>query len=405
MKDVRGMELNPRKIAARNLQGLVDSLLEFPSMMSSRMFVLNGEREVIGGNQRLKALALITAYTDRQIEARLMKRETFKRKDAEKRQAILSFWREWLKEPFVYADVRDDWDEDEQAEFVLKDNVSAGEFDLELMTATYDADLVTEWGIELPDLNDIVESVTGGTATEEPELDGGEDEPDEDDLDEDLVDEDTDSFFKDMLGDKLYDSDNDYDIPTLRLDRQPVSGVELPLAAWGSQSRRLRSNVGTYHFYVDDYRFEALWKDPINVLRSGCKAIVEPNLSCYDTTPIAYGLSLIYKKRYLARYYQECGIQVYVDLNVATKFADFNKLGVPKGYNAFATRGYSQWLGTLENELKVAQEISGLERPNLIVYGGGADVKKFCQQHGITYLEQFINDVNHQQMKCNLKGK
>ena len=49
--------------------------------------------------------------------------------------------------------------------------------------------------------------------------------------------------------------------------------------------------TSTYHFYVDDYRFEAIWKDPIKVLTSGVKALVEPNLSVYDTTPI---LSLIH---------------------------------------------------------------------------------------------------------------
>ncbi len=40
--------------------------------------------------------------------------------------------------------------------------------------------------------------------------------------------------FAAMLGDRIYDSDNEFDIPTLRLDRQPTSGLLLPFSGWGS---------------------------------------------------------------------------------------------------------------------------------------------------------------------------
>lgn len=166
--------------------------------------------------------------------------------------------------------------------------------------------------------------------------------------------------------------------------------LELPLSPWGANSR-LRKDVVTYHFYVDDYRFEALFKDPINLLTSGCKAVVEPNCSCHDQTPIAWGLQLIYKKRWLSRYFQECGIRVYADLNVSHKFIEYNKMGIPKGYNAFATRGLDGWMESLKSDLQVAQEISGLEKPNLLVYGGGEEVKAFCRKHGLLYVTDFIN--------------
>ncbi len=68
--------------------------------------------------------------------------------------------------------------------------------------------------------------------------------------------------------------------------------AELPLSPWGANSR-LRKDVATYHFYVDDYRFEALFKDPVKILTSGCRAVVEPNCSCHDQTPIAWGVQLI----------------------------------------------------------------------------------------------------------------
>lgn len=192
-----------------------------------------------------------------------------------------------------------------------------------------------------------------------------------------------------MFKDVLYPSDNIFEIPTLLLEEQ-AGHLELPLSPWGANSR-LRKDVTTYHFYVDDYRFEALFKDPIKLLTSGCKAVVEPNCSCHDQTPIAWGIQLIYKKRWLCRYLQECGIKVYADLNVSHKFIEYNKMGIPKGYNAFATRGLDGWMESLKSDLQVAQEISGLEHPNLIVYGGGDEIQEFCQKHGLLYVTDFIN--------------
>ena len=175
------------------------------------------------------------------------------------------------------------------------------------------------------------------------------------------------------------------------MDCQPSSGVEVPFAAWGADSR-LRKDVKTYCFYVDDYRFEAIWKDPSVVVRSGCNQIVEPNLSLYDTTPIAIGLQQIYKKRRIARYFQECGIDVYADLNVASKFREYNRMGIPKGYIAFATRGYGDRIEYLKQEIDIAREISGKEIPNMIVYGGGAKIKEICAEYQIIYVEQFMQN-------------
>ncbi len=197
-----------------------------------------------------------------------------------------------------------------------------------------------------------------------------------------------------MLGDRLYDSDNVFDIPTLRIDCQPENGVLLPVSAWGADSRQ-KKGIQTYHFYVDDYRFEAIWKDPMKVLLSDCSCVVEPNLSLFDTTPVAYGLQQIYKKRWISRYWQECGVKVYADLNVSLKFREYNRMGIPDGYNAFATRGYDDRIETLETELQLAREISGKETPNLVVYGGGKRIKAFCQENNILYVEQFIRRLRN----------
>ena len=202
--------------------------------------------------------------------------------------------------------------------------------------------------------------------------------------------------------DRLYLSDNEYEIPILRIDRQPETGLLMPFAPWGANARR-RSHVGTIHYYVDDYRFNNIWLHPEKLIYTGCREVVEPNFSLFQTTPIAYGLQLLYKKRWIARWLQECGIRVWVDLNVAPKFRELNKLGVPKGYNAFATRGHEGELCHLEAEWQIAKEISGVETPNMIVYGGGETCKSFCRQRELIYIDSYQVDRRNsrQEEACN----
>ncbi len=190
-----------------------------------------------------------------------------------------------------------------------------------------------------------------------------------------------------LLEDILYPSDNLYDIPTLRLDRQGGNLI-LPFSHYGAG--RKTKEASTIHFYVDDYRFESVWKNPAKIISGNATAIVEPNFSLFDTTPLAMGLSLIYKKRWISRYLQECGINVYVDLNVSGKFYEYNRCGVPNGYNAFATRGTRGYINALEAELSIAQEISGCKVPNLIVYGGGKEIQRFCNEKGLLYIYDFM---------------
>ena len=206
-----------------------------------------------------------------------------------------------------------------------------------------------------------------------------------------LEDEDnaTRDFYLRMLGDFIYPSNNEFDIPTLKMDNMPLH-LEQPLNPWGAEAR-YKKGITTYHFYVDDYRFEQLFKDPIKLLESGCKAIVEPNCSIHDNTPMAYAIYQTYRKRYLCRYLQECGIQIWVDLNVSPHFEEVNALGVPEGYNAFCTRGVSGWLPTTERHWEMAKRISGLDKPNMFVYGGGQDVAEWCRKHDVVYVNEYIN--------------
>ena len=150
---------------------------------------------------------------------------------------------------------------------------------------------------------------------------------------------------------------------------------------------------GILHFYTDDYRFSALYEHPENILRHNPAAIIEPNFSLFNETPIAFGLQAIYKKRWIARAVQQRGIPVLVDLNVSRKFARYNLIGVPKGYPAYATRAYSNSISDLDYEYALACEhAEGL--PSLfVVYGGGRKAAEWCHRHPFTcHIDAGKND-------------
>jgi hypothetical protein len=193
------------------------------------------------------------------------------------------------------------------------------------------------------------------------------------------------------IPDSIFPSDNSWEIPTLRLDVQP-QGAEIPFLRFGEQKRTYNMNgCGTLCFYQDDYKFSSVYDHPEKILAHHPGNIVEPNFSLFNETPPAFGLQAVYKKRWIARAMQEKGIGVFVDLNVAQKFIKLNLIGIPRGYNAFATRGYSDRIPALEIEYSIAQAISGRDRPLFVCYGGGADCRAFCNRVGAVYITPIIS--------------
>jgi hypothetical protein len=103
---------NPRIIKDDKFEKLVRSIKEFPKMLEIRPIVVNDDMIVLGGNMRLKAC-----------------------KEA------------GLKEvPIIKAS---DLTEDEQKQFIIKDNVSGGEWDWEALAADWNAEELEEWGLDV----------------------------------------------------------------------------------------------------------------------------------------------------------------------------------------------------------------------------------------------------------------
>lgn len=189
-------------------------------------------------------------------------------------------------------------------------------------------------------------------------------------------------------GDYKFPTDNEYGIPTLKLDMQ-VQACELPMIRWGSISRNDKFPGGTYHFYTDDYKFTNLWKDPSVLPQFGCRSAIEPNWSTGDNFPRSLVLWCTFRKRWMARYWQENGVRIMVDLNVDDVNAADNLIGVPRGWKAYCTRGYADFVDSINRQYEIAGEHAGCD-PLFVVYGGVNQIAKECQRRGWVHITEDV---------------
>lgn len=111
---------NPRIIKDDKFKKLVESLRGFPEMMEKRPMVcvtdVDGKMFPLGGNMRLRAIQELG-----------------------------------MKEiPDTWVTLADDWTEEKRKEFTIKDNASFGEWNWDDLANEWDADMLSDWGINIP---------------------------------------------------------------------------------------------------------------------------------------------------------------------------------------------------------------------------------------------------------------
>ena len=201
--------------------------------------------------------------------------------------------------------------------------------------------------------------------------------------------------------DALWPTDNPWSIPALDPSLQ-ADQVAFPVTTWGTQGAR-RPMSGVWNFYTADRKFEPLWRKPHRVLYSRPAAAVEPNFSTTDQTPFAMSLYHVYRKRWLARYWQSQGLKIFVDLNADASLNDPhpavdglrpNLLGVPIGRRSYASRAHANQPDALEREFKVAQVHADGRTPLFLVVGGGLRVKQLAQDKGWVWVPEQIQQAH-----------
>jgi len=117
LSSIKSNPNNPRVIKDDKFKKLVKSIKDFPKMMELRPMVVNSDNIVLGGNMRLKAL---------------------------KELGYKEVPKEWIKNA-------DDLTEDEQRQFIIKDNVGFGEHDWDVLNAEWDLTELEDWGLDIPE--------------------------------------------------------------------------------------------------------------------------------------------------------------------------------------------------------------------------------------------------------------
>ena len=108
---------NPRFIKEADFDKLVKSVRDFPEMLEARPIVVTPDYTVLGGNMRLRAC----------VHA-------------------------GLTEVPVHVAT---WEEAKQAEFIIKDNVSYGQWDYDLLGNEWQAEQLGEWGLNVWEADEI----------------------------------------------------------------------------------------------------------------------------------------------------------------------------------------------------------------------------------------------------------
>ena len=141
---------NPRTITEDKFNKLITSILVLPKMLEVRPVVVDSKFVALGGNMRIKALQAIAEMSADDIASRLVADKTYSAKSKAEQDALLSYWAEWLTEPYIDTVVVDNFSESEQKEFIIKDNVSFGKWDWDALANEWDTSELEDWGLNLP---------------------------------------------------------------------------------------------------------------------------------------------------------------------------------------------------------------------------------------------------------------
>lgn len=140
---------NPRTISREKFDKLVNSLLVLPKMLELRPVVTDDAMVALGGNMRYRALSAISEMRLEQILARLGEMRDFQKKTEAERETLARYWDKWLSAPTVPIVKASSLSAEEQREFIIKDNVGYGEWDMDMLANEWPAEDLDDWGLDV----------------------------------------------------------------------------------------------------------------------------------------------------------------------------------------------------------------------------------------------------------------
>ena len=168
----------------------------------------------------------------------------------------------------------------------------------------------------------------------------------------------------------IYDGIGEYNIPIIKGDDPEVDNWLSFNYAKGCEEPEIHG----VHFFVDDYQFIRVWKDPDRYVEmlQGFQAVCTPDFSMYTDFPKAIQIYNHYRKHWLGAYWQERGIRVIPTVSWAGPDSyDWCFDGEPQGYTVAVSS-----VGTQNSELTRHLFLQGyremmrrLEPSRIIMYG------------------------------------
>ena len=147
LSEIKSNPKNPRFIKDNSFKKLVQSLKDLPVMTELREVILDQDGVIIGGNMRYKA-AKEAGWNEISVKY-------FKPEDAERNNKLAKE----LNPDFIEKTYEEYVDE-----ITIKDNVSGGEWDWDMLANEWNTDLLDQWGLEsshfkVNDVNELDEWV------------------------------------------------------------------------------------------------------------------------------------------------------------------------------------------------------------------------------------------------------
>lgn len=141
---------NPRSIKDSKFDKLITSLLVLPKMLELRPIVVDSTMTALGGNMRYRALCAIVDLDEQNIRERLEASKDYQAKTQGERDALVNYWLGWRDNPTAPVINASNLSDAEKREFIIKDNVSFGEWDYDALANEWDTDDLNDWGVNLP---------------------------------------------------------------------------------------------------------------------------------------------------------------------------------------------------------------------------------------------------------------
>ena len=140
---------NPRTINKDKFDKLINSLLALPKMLDLRPIVVDNTMVALGGNMRYRALSAIADMSEDELKERLSGIRDFQKKTQAEQDNLVEYWLRWKDKPTAPVIKASELTDAEQREFIIKDNVGFGEWDMDALANEWDNDDLVDWGVNV----------------------------------------------------------------------------------------------------------------------------------------------------------------------------------------------------------------------------------------------------------------